>query len=171
MKSTVFWVVIPCILEVAWRFGRACCLNLQGKSLSQAEIATCFMLVSCLVYSLTCSSKTSAAFQLTTCIYIPEDITLHILTMRILAHNRGLPFWYKLSAVQFLYLWPCEVCLYYVHDRNWHDSVWSPDNTVHSENMVHLTALLETVPILPLLYYLYQNPYGYCYRYRTWYIK
>jgi hypothetical protein len=139
---TVFCVVTPCSLERARCFGRTCCLHLQGQSISQAELATCFMLVSCLAYSLTCFSKTSAAFQWTTHLYIPEDITLHILTMRILAHNRGLSFWYKLSTVQFLYLWSCKVCLYYVHDRKWHDPVYTPDNTIHSENTVHLTALL-----------------------------
>jgi hypothetical protein len=47
--------------------------------------ASCFLLVSCLAYSLilkmevTCSSKTQPDFEQTTWHYIPEDRTLHTL--------------------------------------------------------------------------------------------
>jgi hypothetical protein len=71
------------LLNVNGHFGGTCRLHLQGQIKSQTELATCFMLVSCLAYSLalkmevTCSSETLADFQLTTQHYIPEDGTRH----------------------------------------------------------------------------------------------
>jgi hypothetical protein len=59
-------------------------LHLKNESISQANFAaTCFILISCLAYSLTlktgvtCSFKTSVDFQWTTCHYIPHDRILH----------------------------------------------------------------------------------------------
>jgi hypothetical protein len=96
MKSSVFWDIMPCtLLKVNWHFGGTCCLHLQGQRISQASnqqergskeqvalLAACFMLVTCLVYSLTlkmeatCSSKMSAEVQWNTQHYITEERTL-----------------------------------------------------------------------------------------------
>jgi hypothetical protein len=66
-------------MKVSRRFGGTCRLHLQCEAL----LTTCFMLVSCLAYSLAlkmeaiCSSETSVNFQRTARCYIPEDRTLN----------------------------------------------------------------------------------------------
>jgi hypothetical protein len=76
-------------LKVNRHFRGTCRLRLQGWRITQArnqheaEIATCFTLVSCLAYFLTlkmeavCSTKKLVGFAQTTQCYIPEDRTLH----------------------------------------------------------------------------------------------
>jgi hypothetical protein len=69
-KSSTFWDITPYSpLKVNWRFEGTC------------PLATCFVLVSYLAYSLTlrreakCFSETGVDFQRTTQRYIPENIT------------------------------------------------------------------------------------------------
>jgi hypothetical protein len=76
LKSSVFLDITPCsLLKVNRHFGRTYHLRLQ--------FATCFILVSCMAYSLilkmeaTCSSETSAGFRWTTWHYIQDHRTLH----------------------------------------------------------------------------------------------
>jgi hypothetical protein len=83
MKCSIFWDITPCSpFEVNQRFGGTCHLQLLGQRISQALLPTCFMLVSCLVYSstlkmdVTCSSETTADIQQTTWHYIPEKRNL-----------------------------------------------------------------------------------------------
>jgi hypothetical protein len=79
MKTSNFWDITPCSpLEVNQRFGG----TRRFRMKLVADLATCFMLVFCLAYSLnlkmeaTCSSETLADFQGTTWRYIPEYGTL-----------------------------------------------------------------------------------------------
>jgi hypothetical protein len=64
MKSSVFWDIMPCSL------------------MKVVFLAACFILVSCLAYSLAwkteamCLSKKLADFQQTTWLFIPEDRTV-----------------------------------------------------------------------------------------------
>jgi hypothetical protein len=81
LKNMVFWVVMLHMLEKARHFrGTHCSLHLLGWMVSL--LAICFLLVSCLAYSLTlkmetiCSSETLGFFWTTWC-YNPEDCTLH----------------------------------------------------------------------------------------------
>jgi hypothetical protein len=85
-KKPMFWDITLCSpLKFYRRFEKSCHLHLHGRSISQErnKLATCFSLVSCLVNSsnleieATCSSETSADFQLTTWRYIPEHEILH----------------------------------------------------------------------------------------------
>jgi hypothetical protein len=68
-------------------------------------LATCFMLVSCMAYSLTlemevtCSSKTSVDFQWTAQCYISEDRTL-LNIMVLIAPFFMFPNWYNHPEVQ-----------------------------------------------------------------------
>jgi hypothetical protein len=70
MNSSIFWDITPCSLfKVNRRFGGT-------------ELATCFMLVSCLVYystlkmKVTCFSEMLDDFQRTRRTYIPKDRTI-----------------------------------------------------------------------------------------------
>jgi hypothetical protein len=82
MKSSIFWDITLCIpLKFNTRFGGICLLHLQDRRISQAELSTCSMLVSCLANSsnvkmeVPCSFEASVDFQRTTRRYIPEDST------------------------------------------------------------------------------------------------
>jgi hypothetical protein len=102
MKIPIFWDKTPCSpLKVCRHFRGTCHLLLQGQRISwarnqhkthskqgqepekQALVSACFMLVSCLAYSLalkmevTCSSGMSADFQWTTQCYMSKDRTLN----------------------------------------------------------------------------------------------
>jgi hypothetical protein len=73
--SSISWNITPCSsLKVKWHFGGTYHHHLQGLH------ATCFMLVSCLVYSLTlkievtCSFKMSVDSEWTIWRYIPENV-------------------------------------------------------------------------------------------------
>jgi uncharacterized membrane protein YhaH (DUF805 family) len=88
MKSTVFWVIMPCSpLKVNRRFGGTYRLHFQGR-ISRAryqaagillgKFPSAFMLPSCSTYSplkmvAICSSETSVDFQRTIWRYIPEN--------------------------------------------------------------------------------------------------
>jgi hypothetical protein len=83
-KSTVFWDITPrSQLKVNRRFGATFRLYLQGRRIGRALLAACFMMVSCLAYSLVLKmeaiypSETSDDFQRTTWRYIPDDINFH----------------------------------------------------------------------------------------------
>jgi hypothetical protein len=85
IKSSIFWDISSCsLLKVNRRFGGTCRLHLQGRRISQALLATCFILVYCLDYSSTlkmeakCSSETSFDIQRTTRRYVPVLILLPI---------------------------------------------------------------------------------------------
>jgi hypothetical protein len=77
------------------------------KQLASRAFANCFMLVSCLVHSLTlkmgatCSSKTSVGFQQTACHYIQQNRTLYI-------RHYFNPFW-LIPAVWF---WRLQMFVY-----------------------------------------------------------
>jgi hypothetical protein len=89
VKRSIFWDIIPgSPLKVNRRFGGTYRLHLQQETIMKQEVrramlATCFTLVSYLLYSstltmeVTCSSETSVEFQQTTQRYSPEDRTLH----------------------------------------------------------------------------------------------
>jgi hypothetical protein len=70
-------------LKANWRFGRIFHNHLQGQMISQALLATRFMLISCLAYFLTmkmeakCSFDMSVDIQQTTRCYIPKCRTFH----------------------------------------------------------------------------------------------
>jgi hypothetical protein len=81
MRNSIFWDIMPCSpLKVNQHFGGTCCLHLQPL------LATCFTFISCSAYSLalklevTCSSKMSVDFQLTTFQTIFQRIELFITT-------------------------------------------------------------------------------------------
>jgi hypothetical protein len=90
LKSSIYWdITLSSPLKFNWCISQTCCFQLQGWRISQARnqheagSKQCFMLVSCLSYSLTlkmeviCSSGTSVDFQWTTWWYVPEDRTIH----------------------------------------------------------------------------------------------
>jgi hypothetical protein len=88
MQTSMFWDITTYgLLKVNWHSGGTCCLHLQGWRVSWAKQATCFVLVSCLAYSLTlkmeatCSCKMLVDFQWTSQRYTPEDRTLHPLVL------------------------------------------------------------------------------------------
>jgi hypothetical protein len=81
-KSTILSSPPIRITHFIWRPARVA-RNQHERGSKQSLLATCFMLISCLVYSLTlmmemtCSSETSVDFQWMTQHYIPEDRILH----------------------------------------------------------------------------------------------
>jgi hypothetical protein len=58
VKSTVFWVVTPCISELAWLFGGTCRPHIEGRRLSQARNLVC-----CLHYSSTLKTEAICCFD------------------------------------------------------------------------------------------------------------
>jgi hypothetical protein len=82
-------------LKVNRRFGGTCRLHLQAWRISEAVLAICFTLVSCLTYSLTvkmavtCSFEASVGFQRTTRLYMPENGSVHNLLRENLKSYRG----------------------------------------------------------------------------------
>jgi hypothetical protein len=80
MKSTVVWdVLLYSPVQVHW-----CCRGMHCIHPSRAPLATCFLLVTCMVYSSTvkmeavCSSQTSLNFYQILLCHFPEDSILHM---------------------------------------------------------------------------------------------
>jgi hypothetical protein len=76
VRTTVFWVVMPCRLERSRSFVEKYCLHLQGQRLFQSRNQGCFSRI--LVYFSTlkieavCLSEMSVCLRTTQC-YYPED--------------------------------------------------------------------------------------------------
>jgi hypothetical protein len=89
----------------------------------RALLAACFLLVSCLAYSLTvkmetiCSSETSVDFHRTTWRYIPEDRTLRSPAVRT-------------STPTSIYLLHIETTEGLFKDESLHSPFYIPDNDV-----------------------------------------
>jgi hypothetical protein len=82
MKSSIFWDIKPCKLV---KFNPILEKHMTSIFMAEALLAVCFMLLSCLAYSLTlkmvaiCSPETFVDFHQTTLNYILEDRTFEAL--------------------------------------------------------------------------------------------
>jgi hypothetical protein len=107
----------------------------KAKSKKSTKLfATCFMLVSCLAYSLTqkmevtCSSETSVDFQQATWHYIPADRTLHNhCCENLISYNSLIPSTSSLCTFNTISLFPY-----------WHTvtMLWKPFATLTDINSI-----------------------------------